>query len=49
VDPGGLSVEGGDGVALVTGNRELSHVPRSGNVRSVPGTWEQSRSSSVKS
>jgi hypothetical protein len=34
---------------LVTGNWELGHVPRSGNVRSVPGTWEQSRSSSVKS
>jgi hypothetical protein len=34
---------------LVTGNWELGHVPRSGNVRSVPGTWEQSCSSSVKS
>jgi hypothetical protein len=33
---------------LVTGNREHGHVPRSGNVRSVPGTWEQSRSRSVK-
>jgi hypothetical protein len=34
---------------LVTGNWELGHVPRSGNIRSVPGTWEQSHSSSVKS
>jgi hypothetical protein len=34
---------------LVTGNWELSHVPRSGNVRSVSGTWEQSRSNNVKS
>jgi hypothetical protein len=28
---------------------ELGHVPRSGNVRSIPETWEQSSSSSVKS
>jgi hypothetical protein len=30
------------------GNRERGHVPRSGNVCSVPGTWEQSHSRSVK-
>ena len=35
--------------SLNLSNRELGHVPRSGNVRSVPGTWEQSRSNSVKS
>jgi hypothetical protein len=33
---------------LVIGNWECGHVPRSRNVRSVPGTWEQSRSRSVK-
>jgi hypothetical protein len=33
---------------LVIGNWERGHVPRSGNVRSVPESWEQSRSRSVK-
>jgi hypothetical protein len=33
---------------LETGNVEVGHVPRSRNVCSVPGTWEQSRSCGVK-
>jgi hypothetical protein len=33
---------------LEIGNVELGHVPRSRNVRSILGTWEQSRSHGVK-
>jgi hypothetical protein len=46
---GSTGFRGKNIATLVTGNWELGHVPRSGNVRSVLGTWEQSRSSSVKS
>jgi hypothetical protein len=35
-------------VDLVTENWKRGHVPRSGNVRSGPRTWEQSCSRSVK-
>jgi hypothetical protein len=34
--------------SLVTENWEHGRVPRFRNVRSVPGTWEQSHSCSVK-